>query len=92
MTASGSQVTDAPVTLLFIDIVGSMALLDRLGDRYADLLGDHHRLMRAAIKGDDGRKVSTAGEDLPVARALILAASAVASMQLAGDATVNGCS
>lgn len=67
MAATGSQATGEPVTLLFTDVVGSTAMLDRLGDAYADLLGDHHRLMREAITATGGREVDTAGDSFFVA-------------------------
>lgn len=50
------------VTLLFTDIEGSTRLLDRLGDRYLEVLDWHHQLMRAAISVAGGREVSTAGD------------------------------
>ena len=62
MVATGSQATGAPVALLFTDVVGSTAILDRLGNEYADLLGHHHRLMRTAISANGGREVGTAGD------------------------------
>ncbi len=34
------------VTLLFTDIAGSTRLLQQLGERYADVLATHHRLLR----------------------------------------------
>jgi predicted ATPase/class 3 adenylate cyclase len=55
------------VTLLFTDIQGSTRLLDRLGDRYRDLLAEHHRVMREAIAGAGGREVDTAGDSFFVA-------------------------
>jgi class 3 adenylate cyclase len=38
------------VTFLFTDIEGSTRLLQRLGDRYADVLATHHRLLRTVIE------------------------------------------
>ncbi len=52
----------APLTLLFTDIEGSTAILDRLGDAYAGLLDDHHRLTRAALRASGGREVSVSGD------------------------------
>jgi predicted ATPase len=37
-------------------------MLDRLGDRYRDLLSEHHRVMREAIAASSGREVATAGD------------------------------
>jgi predicted ATPase/class 3 adenylate cyclase len=50
------------LTLLFTDIQGSTRMLDRLGERYRDLLAQHHRLMREAIDGAGGQEVDTAGD------------------------------
>ena len=55
------------VTMLFTDIEGSTRLVDRLGDRYSELLGEHHRLLREAIKAAGGCEVSTAGDSFFVA-------------------------
>ena len=52
----------ASTTLLFTDIEGSTQALHRLGERYSDLLGEHHRLMREAIESAGGREVDTAGD------------------------------
>jgi class 3 adenylate cyclase len=37
-------------------------MLDRLGDRYRDLLGEHHRVVREAIAASGGREADTAGD------------------------------
>lgn len=50
------------VTLLFTDIEGSTGILQRLGDRYADLLSDHHRLLREAFDHHEGYEVDAAGD------------------------------
>jgi predicted ATPase/class 3 adenylate cyclase len=50
------------MTLLFTDIQGSTRMLDRLGERYADLLSEHHRMIREAIAASGGREVDTAGD------------------------------
>ncbi len=50
------------VTLLFTDIVGSTRLLERLGDRYADLLRDYQRLLRKAFHENDGSEIDTQGD------------------------------
>ena len=48
--------------MLFTDIEGSTALLERLGEAYADVLLRHHELIRAAIATTDGTEVDTAGD------------------------------
>jgi len=51
------------LTLLFTDIEGSTHLVQTLGAaRYAALLSDHHRLLRAAFAAHDGHEVETQGD------------------------------
>jgi len=50
------------VTMLFTDIEGSTQLLRRLGERYGDLVRDHHTLLRAVAASHDGRVVDTQGD------------------------------
>jgi len=68
------------VTFLFTDIEGSTRLLRQLGDRYATLLADHHRLLRAAFQEQAGVEVETLGDGLyyafPGAKAALVAALA----------------
>lgn len=50
-------------TVLFTDICGSTQTAARLGDRaWRDLLGEHDRLVRAAIERYAGREVKTVGD------------------------------
>ncbi len=68
------------VTFLFTDIEGSTRLLQQLGDRYADVLATHHRLLRTAIQDAQGQVVDTQGDAVfaafPRARDALLAAIA----------------
>ena len=50
------------LTFLFTDIEGSTAMLQRLGDAYAQVLADHHQLIRAALAAYDGNEVDTQGD------------------------------
>src|SRR6516162_2217156 len=51
------------VTFLFTDIEGSTMLLHRLGDRrYAAVLEEHHRLLRAAFAEGNGKEVDRQGD------------------------------
>ena len=51
------------LTFLFTDIEGSTALLRRLGeDVYADVLAEHHHLIRSCLAAHGGREVSTQGD------------------------------
>ena len=55
------------VTFLFTDIEGSTRLLHALGDRYADVLADHRRLLRDAFTRNGGVEVDTQGDSFFVA-------------------------
>jgi len=68
------------VTFLFTDIEGSTRLLRELGERYADVLAEHNRLLREAFSRHGGLEMSTQGDSFFVAFAD--AGSAVAA---AGD-------
>jgi predicted ATPase/class 3 adenylate cyclase len=67
------------VTFLFTDIEESTGLLHALGDRYRELLRDHHRIVRDAIARHGGREVSTEGDAFFVAFADAAAGVAVAA-------------
>src|SRR4051812_38610647 len=64
------------VTLLFTDIEGSTVLLREVGDRYGDVLADHHRLLRDVWARHDGAEVDTEGDAFFVAFASAPAALA----------------
>ncbi len=51
------------VTFLLTDIEGSTELLSRLGDRYASLLSDVRRRVRAAVRDAGGHEVDVRGDD-----------------------------
>jgi class 3 adenylate cyclase len=50
------------VTFVFTDIEGSTALLKRLGDRYADALSAHRRLIRDEFAARSGQEIDTQGD------------------------------
>ncbi|HWO90078.1 MAG TPA: adenylate/guanylate cyclase domain-containing protein [Gemmatimonadales bacterium] len=53
----------ALATVLFTDIVGSTALVARLGDRaWQEILDQHHALVRRELNRFRGREVDTAGD------------------------------
>ncbi len=83
LTASVRELPTGTVTFLFTDIEGSTRLLKRLGARYADVLEEHHRLLRRVFAEFDGREVDTQGDALFVAfpRAKDAVAGAVAAQQ-----------
>ena len=51
------------VTLLMSDIEASTALLDRLGDRYRDLLNDVRGMLRSAVSRADGREIDARADE-----------------------------
>jgi class 3 adenylate cyclase len=50
------------VTFVFTDIEGSTKLLERLGDRYAEALAEHRRILRDAFGPRGGREIDTQGD------------------------------
>lgn len=68
------------ITLLFTDIEGSTHLLQRLGERYAELLNECRTLLRTAFSAYHGQEVDTQGDAMfaAFARASDAAAAAVA--------------
>src|SRR5919202_2551930 len=66
------------VTFLFTDIEGSTRLLHELGDRYAELLADHRRVLREAFARHGGVEVDTQGDAFFVAFSAAPAAVAAA--------------
>ncbi|RIL05686.1 hypothetical protein DCC79_15935, partial [bacterium] len=53
----------APLTLLFTDIEGSTALVQRLGaDGYAEVQAAHNALVRAAVAAHGGREMASHGD------------------------------
>jgi class 3 adenylate cyclase len=77
------------VTFLFSDIEGSTRLLQGLGDRYPDVLENHHRLLREAFAGGGGTVLGTEGDSFFVVFPTApqgLAAAVDAQRRLAGQA------
>jgi class 3 adenylate cyclase len=52
---------------MFTDIEGSTALLKRLRERYADVVSEHRRLLRAAFAAHGGSEVDSQGDSFLVA-------------------------
>jgi class 3 adenylate cyclase len=57
-----STLPSGTVTFLFSDIAGSTRLLEQLGDRYAELLGEHRRILRERLGEANGREIDTQGD------------------------------
>lgn len=56
-------VTTVVTTVLFTDLVGSTATAAELGDeRWGELLGRHHTLIRRHLEVFDGREIKTTGD------------------------------
>jgi class 3 adenylate cyclase len=62
-----AELPTGTVTLLFSDIEGSTRLLERLGDRYVEVLTEHRRLLRASFARFNGREVGAEGDALFIA-------------------------
>jgi predicted ATPase/class 3 adenylate cyclase len=73
-----SDLPTGTVTFLFTDIEGSTRLLERLGDRYTDLLDEHCRIIRGAIVQAGGVELGTEGDSFfaafPTAQGAVQAA------------------
>jgi predicted ATPase/class 3 adenylate cyclase len=67
VAAHMAELPTGTVTFLFSDVEGSTRLLTRLRGGYADVLGEHQRLLRAAFAEHDGREVHTEGDAFFVA-------------------------
>ena len=61
--AAGAKIPSGLVTILFTDVEGSAALTQRLGDAKArQLLREHERIVREALKAHGGTEVKTMGD------------------------------
>src|ERR1051325_1881617 len=59
----GRQTERFLTTVLFTDIVGSTEVAAELGDRaWRELVQEHHRLVRDALRQHGGRELDTAGD------------------------------
>jgi len=61
------ELPSGTVTLFFTDIEGSTRLLHEFGERYADVLAEHRRVLRDAFSRHDGVEVDTQGDAFFVA-------------------------
>jgi class 3 adenylate cyclase len=57
-----SSLPGGTVTFLFSDIEGSTRLLQELGDDYARIVEDHHRIMRGVMETHGGTEIDTQGD------------------------------
>jgi predicted ATPase/class 3 adenylate cyclase len=81
------------VTFLFTDIEGSTRLVGELGERYADVLAEHNRLLREAFSRHGGLEVGTQGDSFFVAftdaRSAVAAAGDVQAALVGGPVRVR---
>jgi class 3 adenylate cyclase len=83
------------VTLVFTDVDGSTQLLHELGpERYAELLGEHRRLLRAAFMAGGGVEVGTQGDafffSFPSAQETVVAAAGAQAALSSGSIRCGG--
>lgn len=64
---SAVDMPSGTATFLFTDIEGSTQLLTRLRERYAELLAEHHRLLRAVFAEHGGQEIDNQGDSFFVA-------------------------
>ena len=62
-----AELPTGTVTFLFTDVEGSTRLLHELGDAYADVLGEHRRVLRECFDRYGGVEVDTQGDAFFVA-------------------------
>jgi predicted ATPase len=79
-----AELPTGTVTFLFTDIEGSTRLLQELGDRYADVLAEHRRIVRKAVERHGGIEVDTQGDAFFIAFERPADALAVAEESLLG--------
>ena len=83
-----AQLPAGTVTFLFTDVAGSTRLLREHGARYAELLGEHRRVLRSAFEQANGVEVDTQGDAFFVA--FMRASDAVAEAANARAALAGG--
>ncbi|MDP9235626.1 MAG: adenylate/guanylate cyclase domain-containing protein, partial [Actinomycetota bacterium] len=76
-----SELPTGIITVLFSDIQGSTRMLQRLGDRYGELLTEHQRILRAAFAAHRGHEVGTQGDAF-----FVVFQSALDALQAAAEA------
>jgi class 3 adenylate cyclase len=61
--STARQLPEGPVTFLYSDVEGSTLLLDRLGERYADVLAEQRRLLRAIVHEHGGFEIDSRADE-----------------------------
>jgi class 3 adenylate cyclase len=90
--AGMSALPSGTVTFVFSDIEGSTVLLKRLGDRYANLIAEHRRIVRETFGTHDGVEIDAQGDSFffAFARARDAAAAAVDAQRAHAEAEWPG--
>lgn len=57
------RLPSGPVTFLYADVEGSTLLLDQLGERYAELLAEERRLIRAIVRAHGGVEIDSRADE-----------------------------
>ena len=83
-----SELPSGTVTLLFTDIEGSTRLLEAVGQRYGELLGEHRETLRDSFARHGGVEFGTEGD--AVFAAFTRAADAIAAASDAQRALAGG--
>ena len=89
VAARTATLPSGTVTFLFTDVEGSTRLLTRLRGRYAAVLAEHQRLLRAAFDEHDGCEVQTEGDAFFVA--FVRASDAIAAAVSAQRSLASQC-
>lgn len=82
MRTTRQDLPSGTLTFLFTDIEGSTRLLQQVGDRYALLLDEQRRLLRAAFAAEGGVEVNTEGDSFFV---VFTSAARAAAAAVAGQ-------
>lgn len=61
--ADARRLPSGPVTFLYADIEGSTLLLERLGERYADVLAEERRLLRTVTRDNGGIEIDSRADE-----------------------------
>jgi class 3 adenylate cyclase len=61
--STARQLPEGPVTFLYSDVEGSTLLLDRLGERYANVLAEQRRLLRAIVREYGGFEIDSRADE-----------------------------
>jgi class 3 adenylate cyclase len=78
-----TELPTGTVTFVFTDIEGSTQLLKRLGKSYGDVVAEHRKILRTAVREHGGEEVDTQGDSFLFAfpRAEEAAATAIDCQQ-----------